>query len=114
MSDGCIFCDIVAGRKPAVNVYEDEALLAIEDMYPRAPVHLLLMPKRHVPTLLDIQADDAAWVGAIPFVANRLARERGIADSGYRLVVNVNRGGGQAIFHVHFHLLGGRPLRWPP
>ena len=112
--DTCIFCDIVAGRTPAVKVYEDEAVLAIEDIHPQAPVHLLLMPKRHVPTLLDLQAHDAAWVGAIPFVANRLARERGIADNGYRLVVNVNRGGGQIIFHVHFHLLGGRPLRWPP
>lgn len=111
MDDGCLFCNIIAGRKPAVKAYEDEALLAIEDMFPQAPVHLLLMPKRHVATLLDIQVDDSPWVGAIPFVANRLARERGIADSGYRLMVNVNRGGGQVIFHLHFHLLGGRPFR---
>jgi histidine triad (HIT) family protein len=108
----CVFCDIIAARKPAVKAYEDDRLLAIEDIYPRAPVHLLIMPKRHVPTLLDLQPEDAAWVGAIPFVANRLARERGIADHGYRLVVNVKHGGGQAIFHVHFHLLGGRTLRW--
>ncbi len=107
----CVFCDIIAERAPAVKVYEDDALLAIEDAAPRAPVHLLLLPRRHVPTLLDIQPDDVPWVGAIPFLANRLARERGIADSGYRLVANVNRGGGQVIFHVHFHLLGGRPLR---
>ncbi len=110
----CVFCDIIAGRKSAVTVYEDDVLLAIEDMYPRAPVHLLIMPKRHVATLLEIQPDDTVWVGAIPFVANRLAREHGIADSGYRLLVNVNRGGGQVIFHVHFHVLGGRPLRRPP
>jgi histidine triad (HIT) family protein len=110
----CIFCDIIADRKPGVKVYEDDHVLAIEDVHPRAPVHLLIMPKRHVPTLLDIQADDAVWVGAIPFVANRLARERGIADSGYRLVVNVKHGGGQVIFHVHFHLMGGRYLHWPP
>jgi len=110
----CIFCDIIAGRKPARKVYEDDMLLAIEDIYPRAPVHLLIMPKRHVPTLLDLQPDDAPWVAAIPFVANRLARERNIAENGYRLVVNVKHGGGQAIFHVHYHLLGGRTLRWPP
>src|SRR5690554_2255787 len=110
----CIFCDIIASRKPATKVYEDAMLLAIEDIYPRAPVHLLIMPKRHVPTLLDLQPDDTPWVAAVPFVANRLARERNTAESGYRLVVNVNRGGGQAIFHVHYHLLGGRTLRWPP
>jgi histidine triad (HIT) family protein len=110
----CIFCDIIADRKPGVKVYEDDVLLAIEDIHPRTPVHLLIMPKRHVPTLLDICPDDIAWVSAIPFVANRLARERGIADRGYRLVANVNSGGGQVIFHVHFHVMGGAYLRWPP
>jgi histidine triad (HIT) family protein len=111
--NACVFCDIIAGHTPATRVYEDDTLLAIEDMYPRAPVHLLIMPKRHVPTLLDLQPDDTPWVAAIPFVANRLAHERNIADSGYRLVVNVNRDGGQVVFHVHYHVLGGRPLRWP-
>jgi histidine triad (HIT) family protein len=110
----CIFCDIIADRQPGVKLYEDDVILAIEDIHPRTPVHLLIMPKRHVPTLLDIQPDDTVWVSAIPFVANRLAREHGIADSGFRLVANVNRGGGQVIFHVHFHLMGGRYLRWPP
>jgi histidine triad (HIT) family protein len=110
----CIFCDIIADRKPGVKIYEDDVLLAIEDIHPRAPVHLLIMPKRHVPTLLDIQPDDTVWLSAIPFVANRLARERGIAGNGYRLVVNVNPGGGQVIFHVHVHLMGGRHLHWPP
>lgn len=107
----CLFCDIIADQAPAVKVYEDETLLAIEDIAPRTPVHLLLLPKRHVPTLLDIQPNDLPWVGAIPFLANQLARERGIADSGFRLLANVNRGGGQVIFHVHFHLMGGRSLR---
>jgi|SRR5687768_14506721 histidine triad (HIT) family protein len=110
----CVFCEIINDRKPAVKVYEDDVLLAIEDIHPRTPVHLLIMPKRHVPTLLDIQPDDAVWVSALPYVANRLARERKIADSGYRLVANINRGGGQVIFHVHFHVMGGRHLRWPP
>jgi histidine triad (HIT) family protein len=110
----CILCDIVAELKPSVKAYEDDVLLAIEDIHPRTPVHLLIMPKRHVPTLLDIEPDDTVWLTALPFVANRLAREHGIANSGYRLVVNVNHGGGQVIFHVHFHLMGGRPLRWPP
>jgi histidine triad (HIT) family protein len=110
----CVFCDIINDQKPAVKVYEDDLLLAIEDVYPRAPVHLLIMPKRHVPTLLDIQSDDTIWVSAVPFVANRLARARNIADSGYRLLVNVNHDGGQVIFHVHFHLMGGRHFRWSP
>jgi histidine triad (HIT) family protein len=110
----CIFCDIITDLKPGIKAYEDDVLLAIEDIHPRTPVHLLIMPKRHVPTLLDIEPDDAVWLTALPFVANRLARERGIANSGYRLVVNVNHGGGQVIFHVHFHLMGGRHLRWPP
>jgi histidine triad (HIT) family protein len=109
--DDCLFCDIIAGRISSTKVYEDGALLAIEDKYPRAPVHLLIMPKRHVSTLLDVQPDDALWLGTIPFVANRLAHERDIAAHGYRLIVNVNRGGGQEIFHVHFHLMGGRPQR---
>jgi histidine triad (HIT) family protein len=110
----CVFCDIIGDRTPAVKVYEDDVLLAIEDIHPRAPTHLLIMPKRHVPTLLDIQPEDTTWLQAVPFVANRLARERDIAASGYRLVANVNRGGGQVIFHVHYHLLGGRHLPWPP
>jgi histidine triad (HIT) family protein len=110
----CVFCDIIADRKPGVKVYEDDVLLAIEDIHPRTPVHLLIMPKRHVPTLLDIEPDDTVWLTRLPFVANRLAREHSIADHGYRLVANVNQGGGQVIFHVHFHLLGGRHLRWPP
>jgi histidine triad (HIT) family protein len=110
----CVFCEIINDRKPAVKVYEDDVLLAIEDIHPRAPVHLLIMPKRHVPTLLDIQPDDAVWVSAVPYVVNRLARERDLADSGFRLVANVKRGGGQVIFHVHFHMVGGRHLRWAP
>jgi histidine triad (HIT) family protein len=110
----CVFCEIINDRKPAVKVYEDDVLLAIEDIHPRAPVHLLIMPKRHVPTLLDIQPDDAVWVSAVPYVVNRLARERDLADSGFRLVANVKRGGGQVIFHVHFHMMGGRHLRWAP
>jgi histidine triad (HIT) family protein len=110
----CIFCEIIAGHKPGRIVYQDDALVAIEDIHPRTPVHLLIMPRRHVPTLLDLAPEDAVWMGAIPFVANQLAHAHGIAESGYRLVVNVNHGGGQVIFHVHYHLMGGRPLRWPP
>ena len=110
----CIFCDIIADRKPAVKIYENDILLAIEDIYPRTPVHLLIMPKRHVPTLLDIEPADTVWVSTVPFVANQLARERGIAERGYRLIANVNQGGGQVIFHVHFHVMGGRHLHWPP
>ena len=107
----CIFCDIIADLKPSVKAYEDDVLLAIEDIYPRTPVlpHHAETPRANP---AGHQPEDTVWLSA-SFVANRLARERGIADNGYRLVVNVNHGGGQVIFHVHFHLMGGRHLRWP-
>lgn len=114
MSNGCIFCRIAAGEIPARIVHQNDELIVIEDIAPVAPVHLLLIPRRHVTSLLELAEGDDTLVGRIHRVAARLARERGVADSGFRVVVNTNRDGGQSVFHLHFHLLGGRSLQWPP
>ncbi len=110
----CLFCKIIDKTIPAKIVYEDEATLAFEDINPQAPLHVLVIPKRHIPTTLDIGEDDDAIVGAMIQTANRIARERGIAEDGFRLVMNCNEGAGQTVFHIHIHLLGGRSLHWPP
>jgi histidine triad (HIT) family protein len=113
MSD-CLFCGIVEGRVKGEIVYRDESIVAFKDIRPQAPVHLLIVPRMHVATILDLEAGDAAVVGQIFLVSAKLAREQGIADSGFRIVVNSGADAGQSVFHVHFHLLGGRHFRWPP
>lgn len=113
MSD-CIFCRIIAGEIPARKVYEDDELVAIEDIAPSAPVHLLVIPRRHLVSLLDLTESDDRLVGKIHRTAVQLARERGIDQSGFRVVVNTNRDGGQSVFHLHFHVIGGRSMQWPP
>ncbi|HXV79162.1 MAG TPA: histidine triad nucleotide-binding protein [Candidatus Binatia bacterium] len=113
MSD-CLFCDIVEGRVKGDIVYRDESVVAFKDIRPQAPVHILVVPRKHVATMLDLEGGDSAVVGQIFLVIARLAREQGIADRGFRVVVNSGADAGQSVFHVHFHLLGGRPFRWPP
>lgn len=110
----CIFCRIAARQLPAVIEYEDEHILAFQDIHPQAPVHLLIIPRRHVATTNDLQAADAELTGKMILVAAELARRLNLAASGYRLVFNCNRDGGQAVYHLHLHLLGGRGLGWPP
>lgn len=110
----CLFCKMASGQiKPDV-VFEDDRVLAFRDIAPQAPVHVLLIPKRHVVNLDDLGDDDAALAGHLLLTARRLARELGIAGDGFRLVNNCNRNGGQTVYHLHFHLLGGRPMSWPP
>jgi histidine triad (HIT) family protein len=106
----CIFCKIVRKELPAKVVHEDDRLLAFEDIHPHAPVHLLIIPKRHVASLLDVREEDGGLVGDIALLAARLARQRGVADSGFRFLTNVNRDSGQVVFHLHFHVIGGRKL----
>lgn len=113
MSD-CIFCKIIAGEIPARKVYEDEQMVAIEDIAPKAPLHLLLMPKRHFSNCLDMSEQDTALVGHLFRVAGQLARERGLVDGGFRLVQNNGADAGQTVFHLHIHMLAGRDLTWPP
>lgn len=113
MSD-CIFCQIIDGSIPAQIVYQDDVCLAFHDIDPKAPTHVLLIPKRHIESLDKLTASDQDAMGHIVTTAARLARELGVADGGYRLVANCNADGGQVVFHIHFHLLGGRQLSWPP
>ncbi len=113
MSD-CLFCRIVRGEIPARIVKQDADAIVLEDLEPQAPVHLLVIPRRHLATLNDVTRDDDALVGRLFRLAAEVARERGVAEPGWRAVVNVNRDGNQAVFHVHLHVLGGRAMRWPP
>lgn len=113
MSD-CLFCKIVKREIPASIVYEDDRLIAFADINPQAPTHLLIVPKRHIATLNDLQGDDDQLVGEMARRAAALAKERGISSGGFRTVFNTNRDAGQTVFHIHLHLLGGRSLAWPP
>ena len=112
--ESCLFCRIVAGEIPATKAYEDDDLLAFADVNPQAPMHLLVIPKAHIPTLNDVSEAQAPLVGAMLRCAAQLAAERGFAESGYRTVFNCNAAAGQTVFHLHLHVLGGRTLAWPP
>lgn len=112
--DDCVFCKIVAGQIEADKVYEDEEILAFRDLNPQAPTHILIIPKRHIATTNDLTDSDAALAGRLMLVAAELAQSEGIAQAGYRTVLNCNAGAGQSVFHLHLHLLGGRRLGWPP
>jgi histidine triad (HIT) family protein len=110
----CLFCKIVRREIPASIVYEDDDLVAFNDINPQSPTHVLIIPKRHIASLNDLQPDDDPLLGQMTRRAAALARERGVADSGFRTVFNTNRDAGQTVFHIHLHLLGGRSLTWPP
>ena len=112
MAEQCLFCKIVRREIPATIVAETDDCLAFRDVNPQAPVHVLVVPKAHVPTLND--ATDAALLGRLGLVAAEVANREGISVGGYRTVMNTNRDGGQTVFHIHLHLLGGRPMKWPP
>lgn len=113
MSD-CIFCKIANHEMDSDIVYEDEKVVAFRDLEPQAPVHILIVPKKHIGTVLDLTDEDNDLVGHIYQVAGKIAEEEGIAEDGFRIVNNCNEAGGQTVFHLHFHLLGGRNLQWPP
>jgi len=110
----CLFCGIVDGKVKANLVYQDDAIVAFKDIAPKAPVHMLIIPRKHLISVSDIAEPDRELIGQIFQVAARLAREQGIADSGYRVVVNSGADAGQSVFHLHYHLLGGRQMSWPP
>jgi histidine triad (HIT) family protein len=112
MSD-CLFCRIIAGEIPSKKVYEDEHVYAFEDIDPKAPTHVLVVPKKHIRGLKEAAAEDATAVGRCHVAAAEIARQRGI-ENGYRTVLNVGPGAGQSVFHLHVHLIGGRNLSWPP
>jgi histidine triad (HIT) family protein len=110
----CLFCKIIEREIPGSIVYEDERLLAFNDINPQAPTHVLIVPKRHIASLNELAPGDDQVIGEMTRRAAALAAERGIDASGYRTVFNTNRDAGQTVFHIHLHLLGGRPMRWPP
>ena len=115
--EDCIFCKIAAGEIPAKKVYEDNEVMAFHDLEPQAPVHVLIIPKKHYASILDIEADGnnahLAPMNHMAMVAQDIARKLGVAESGFRLVINTGKDGGQSVPHLHMHLLGGRPFGWP-
>ncbi len=114
MPTDCLFCRIAAGDVPADVVKQDERWVAFRDINPQAPTHILIIPRRHIPTLNDVGPEDADLLGELLLAAKQIAADEAIAESGYRAVLNCNAGAGQSVFHVHLHLLGGREMAWPP
>ena len=110
----CLFCKIVSGDIPGSIVYRDEHLVAFKDINPQAPMHVLIVPRRHIATLNDLAPEDDALVGEMVRRAGAIAQEHGYADRGYRTVFNCNAEAGQTVFHIHLHVLGGRAMTWPP
>lgn len=110
----CLFCRIVAGEIPAARVHEDDAVIAIRDIAPRAPTHVLFLPREHIGSAVDLTVADGPMLGALFGAAADFARSEGIADAGYRMVTNIGQWGGQTVGHLHVHVLGGRSMTWPP
>ena len=113
MSD-CIFCKIVSGDIPAEKVFENDHVIGFRDLNPQAPTHVLVIPKKHISTINDLQEEDKALVGEMYLAAKQIAADEGLSDDGYRTVMNRNEQAGQTVFHIHLHLLGGRRMQWPP
>jgi histidine triad (HIT) family protein len=110
----CLFCKMVNGEIPPDIVYEDDEVLAFNDINPQAPTHVLIIPKKHIATLNEASDEDTQVLGRLNIVAAQLAKKLGFAEDGYRVVMNCNADGGQAVYHIHLHLLGGRSMAWPP
>ena len=113
MSD-CIFCKIVARTIPATLVYQDDVVVAFDDINPQAPIHTLVIPRKHVTSIAELEDLDVGLIGGLILAGNNIAKLKGIADSGYRFVINTGSNGGQTVFHLHLHVLGGRHMTWPP
>jgi histidine triad (HIT) family protein len=110
----CLFCKIIDKTIPADIVYEDDRVIAFRDVAPQAPTHILIIPRQHIATLNDLDASNTELVGHILHTAKTIAAEQGLADDGYRVAMNCNQHGGQTVYHIHLHLLGGRQMQWPP
>ena len=110
----CLFCKMVSGVIPCDKVHENQNVLAFRDIDPKAPTHILIIPKKHITTLNEINENDQDLLGELLLTAKKIAKDEGIETSGYRTVFNCNSDGGQTVFHIHMHLLGGRPMAWPP
>ena len=110
----CLFCKMVSGDIEPDTVYEDEDVLAFRDINPQAPTHVLIIPKQHISTLNDLEAQHEALLGKMYLAAKKIAQQEGLGEDGYRAVINCGKNGGQMVFHIHLHLLGGRAMQWPP
>ena len=110
----CLFCKLVKGDIPATILYQDDDVIAFEDIMPQAPTHFLVIPKRHISTLNDLTEEDAPIIGKLAVIAAKVAKEKGMSEDGYRAVMNCNEMGGQTVYHIHMHVLGGRAMSWPP
>ncbi len=113
-SENCLFCKIVAGDIPAEIIYESDSAIGFRDVNPQAPTHVLIIPREHIATINDLDAGHEMTVGNLYMAAKAIAADEGIADDGYRVVMNCNEAAGQTVFHIHLHLLGGRSFAWPP
>lgn len=110
----CLFCKITAGAIPAAIVFEDDEIMAFRDLHPQAPTHLLIIPRQHIATINDTTDENQALLGKMILRAKKIAQAEGFSDTGYRLIFNINPDGGQTVYHIHLHLLGGRQMTWPP
>ena len=113
MSD-CLFCKMISGEIQPDTVYEDDEILGFRDINPQAPTHVLVVPKTHIATINDLQDKHVDLIGKLFLAAKKIAHDEGIAEEGYRTLINCNAGAGQTVFHIHLHVLGGRPMEWPP
>lgn len=114
VAEDCLFCRIAGGSIPSTEVYSDDEFYAFRDIHPGAPVHVLIVPRKHIPRITAAEPEDAALLGRMLLRANDIAAREGIAEPGFRFVINCNADGGQTVFHIHLHILGGRGLAWPP
>ncbi len=110
----CLFCKIIEGEIDSTTIYSDDDVVVIEDINPQAPVHLLVLPRKHIATTMDIEDDDLKLMGRCLAAAKLLAKEKGIDQTGFRVVLNAGPDAGQSVYHLHYHVLGGRPMKWPP
>lgn len=110
----CTFCEIIQGQRPSRQVYQDDIAFAFHDINPQAPVHILIIPRKHIPSLNQLTLEDREIVGHLFYLAKEIAAQKGIDKTGYRTVINTNYQAGQSVYHLHLHLIGGRPMRWPP
>ena len=114
MSEDCLFCKLISGEIPATEVYRDDDIFAFEDINPIAPTHILVIPIKHLSDIKSANVDDQELIGKMLLIANQIATEKGLAEDGFRYVINTGKNGGQTVYHLHLHIIGGRSLSWPP